>query len=378
MRGSKEVHCGANTHWNLGEVRGVIEPMNRLRALLVVVLALAILPAAGAKGAPSELNVRPSGERGPLVQYDLTTASKRVALPAGMLSADGLRFAFIRGRKLSFYSVPGHAVSFDAQVPLGSSVEAVAPEARYVVVRTGAQARVIDGLRGGVLRKVTLRRGFTIDAISPEGRWLYLIQHTNGQQYAVRRLNLRTGVLYPRALVQKGEQEQMAGTPAGAIQSWDGNWQFTLYVNAAHKSAFVHALSLNQSFTVCIDLPGQGTPAQLRTYSLALSNDGHLFAANPALGVIADISLDTFRPVVKRFPAASAARTASAATAPDGYRVAFSAGPRIWLFDGDSVRGPYAADANVVGLGFADARRLYAARMKGPLMAFDAATGKRD
>jgi len=352
--------------------------MTRSRALLVVVLALTVLPAAGAKGARSELNVRPSGERGPLVQYDLTNASKRVALPAGMLSADGLRFAFVRGRTLNFYSVPGRAVSFDAPVQLRSSVEAVSPEARYVVVRTGARARVIDGLRGGVLRKVTLKRGFTVDAISPEGRWLYLIQHKNGQQYAVRRLDLRTGVLRPGALVQKGEEEQMAGTPAGAIQSWDGNWQFTLYVNPAHKSAFVHALSLNQSFTVCIDLPGTGTPAQLRTYSLALSPDGHLFAANPALGVIADISTKTFGSVVKRFPAASAATTASAAAAPDGPRVAFSAGPRIWLFDRDTVRGPYAADANVVGLGFADARRLFAARMKGPLMAFDAATGKRD
>ncbi len=351
--------------------------MTRLRALLVVVLALAILPAAAAKGTLSELNVRPLGERGPLVQYDLANGSKRVALPAGMLSADGLRFAFVRGRTLNFYSVPGRGVSFDAPAPLRSSVEAVAPEARFVVLRTGTQARLVDGLRGGILRKVTLRRGFTVDAISPDGRWLYLIQHKNGQQYAVRRLNLRTGVLYPRALVQKGEQEQMAGTPAGAIQSWDGKWQFTLYVNAAHKTAFVHALSLDQSFTVCIDLPGQGTAAELRTYSLALSPDGHLFAANPALGVIADISINTFRPVVKRFPAGSAASTASAATAPDGRRVAFSAGPRIWLFDGETVRGPYSADANVVGLGFANARRLYAAHARGPLSAFDATTGKR-
>jgi hypothetical protein len=355
-----------------------MEAMTRLRPLLVVVTALAILPGAAAKGARSELNVRPLGERGPLIQYDLASATKRVALPAGMLSADGLRFAFVRGRTLNFYSVPGRGVSFDAPAPLRSSVEAVSPEARYVVVRTGAQARLIDGLRGSILRKVTLRRGFTVDAISPDGRWLYLIQHKNGQQYAVRRLNLHTGVLYPRALVQKGEQEQMAGTPAGAIQSWDGKWQFTLYVNAPHKLAFVHALNLAESYTVCIDLPGQGTAAELRTYSLALSPDMHLFAANPALGVIADVSLNTFRPLVKKFPASSAASAASAATAPDGHRLAFSAGPRIWLFDGESVRGPFSADANVVGLGFADARRLYAARMKGPLIAFDAVTGKRD
>jgi len=355
--------------------------MTRFRALLVVVLALAILPAAAAKGTRSELNVRPSGERGPLVQYDLANGSKRVSLPAGMLSADGLRFAFVRGRKLNFYSVPGRGVSFDAPAPLRSSVEAVAPEARFVVLRTGAQVRVVDGLRGGTLRKVSLRPGFTVDAISPDGDWLYLIQHKNGQQYAVRRLNLRTGVLLPGALVEKGEQEQMAGTPAGAIQSWDGNWQFTLYLNAAHKTAFVHALNLGQSFTVCIDLPGQGSAAQLRTYSLALAPDGkHLFAANPALGVLADFSLDTFRTAVKHFPAGSAARSASAAVSPNGRMLAFSAGSQIWLLDVPAgvVRGPYSADGDVVGLGFADARRLFAARINGPLTAFDAATGKRD
>jgi len=60
--------------------------------------------------------------------------------------------------------------------------------------------------------------------------------------------------------------------------------------------------------------------------------------------------------------------------------LAFSAGSQIWLLDVPAgvVRGPYSADGDVVGLGFADARRLFAARINGPLTAFDAATGKRD
>jgi hypothetical protein len=359
-----------------------MEEVNRFRTLVVLALALAVLPAAAAKGTRSELNVRPAGARGPLVQYDLTTGSKRVALPAGMLSPDGLRFAFVRGRKLNFYSVPGRGVSFDAPAPLRSSVEAVSPEARYVVLRTGAQVRLIDGLRGSTLRKATLPRGFTVDALSPNGRWLYLIQHKDGQQYAVRRLDLRTGALAPNALVQKGEQEQMAGTPAGAIQSPDASWQLTLYVNTAKRMSFVHALALGQSYTVCLDLPGQGSAAQLRNYSLALSPDGKdVYAANPALGVVADLSLESFRSTVKHFPpTGSAAPSASADVSPNGRMLAFSAGSRIWLLDVPAgvVRGPYSAGGAVIGLGFADERKLFAARINRPLAAFDAATGKRD
>ena len=358
-----------------------MEQMTRFRAPLVVALALTVLPAAAAKGTQSELSVRPTGARGPLVQYDLTHASKRFSLPAGMLSADGSRFAFVRSRKLTFYSVTGRHAYLDARAPLRTSVEAVAPEARYVVLRSGTQARLVEGVRGRTVRKLTLPRGFTVDAVSPDGTWLYLIQHKSGQDYAVRRYDLKTGVLFDKPLVQKGADEQMAGTSAGAIQSPDGTWQFTLYVNAAHGTAFVHALALGQSYTVCIDLPGQGSAAQLRTYSLALSPDGkHLYAANPALGVLADFSLDTFRTTVKHFPAGSAGRSASAAVSPNGRMLAFSAGSQIWLLDVPAgvVRGPYSADGDVVGLGFADARRLFAARINGPLTAFDAATGKRD
>ncbi|MDQ5820449.1 MAG: hypothetical protein M3540_03315, partial [Actinomycetota bacterium] len=205
---------------------------------------------------------------------------------------------------------------------------------------------------------------------------LYLIQNKSGQDYAVRRYNLRTGVLLDKPLVQKGEQEQMAGTSTGAIQSGNGRWQYTLYVNAEHKMAFVHALNLAESYTVCIDLPGQGTPARLRTYSLALSPDlKTLYAANPALGLVADVSLGTYRPLTKRFAVSSAARTASAAVSPNRSTLAFSAGSRVWLYDTSAatVRGPFSAGGDVVGLGFANARRLFAARAGGTLAAFDAA-----
>ncbi|MDX6518660.1 MAG: hypothetical protein QOF50_1506 [Gaiellaceae bacterium] len=355
--------------------------MTRLRAPLVAALALILLPAAAAKGLRSELSVRPAGARGPLVQYDLAHAAKRFALPAGMLSADGTRFVFVRGRKLTFYSVVGRRAYLDAQVAAGSSVEAVSPEARLVVLRSGAQARLVDGVHGKTVTTLTLPSGFTVDALAPDGHWLYLIQHKGGQAYAVRRYNLRTGVLATDPLVQKGEQEQMAGTAAGAIQSRDGEWQFTLYVNRAERMAFVHALNLEYSYTVCIDLPGHGTPAELRTYALAASPDGkHVYAANPALGLVQDFALDGFRALSKRFAAAAGARSASAAVAPSGRTLAFSGGSRVWLYDTvtGTARGPYSAGGNVVGLGFADARRLFAARSNGRLTAVDATTGKRD
>ena len=353
-----------------------------LRSRVVFVLALAVVctGAAAAKGLQSALTVRPEGARGPLVRYDLEHASKRFSLPPGMLSADGSRFAYVRGGRLTISSVPTRRVLARIPAPLRSSVEAISPSGRYLVLRTGSLARLIDG--GRTVHSLALPTGFTVDALSPDGHWLYLIEHKAGQDYAVRRYNIRTGVLLDRPLVQKGEQEQMAGTSAGVIQTLNGTWQYTLYVNAEHRMAFVHALNLVQSYTVCIDLPGTGTPAQLRTYSLALSPDlGHLYAANPALGVIADVPPSAIdKPTVRRFPAASAAATAAASVSLNGRMLAFTAGSRLWLYDAPAgvVRGPYDAGGDVVGLGFANARRLYAAHPSGPLTPFDAATGKRD
>jgi hypothetical protein len=340
----------------------------RFRTLAVVAAALVCAAGAAAKS-QRELTVRPGGARGPLVRYDLERGTKSFAFAPGMLSADATRFASIRGRTLTVSDVRSRIVLQRTRLPQGSFVEAVSKTGRSIVVRTGSQVRVITA--GRVAHTLTLPTGFTVDAISPDSRWLYLIQHKDGEDYAVRQYVLATGTLKPRALVQKGEQEQMAGTPAGVLSSLDGTWQFTLYTNGEDRAAFVHALNLAQAYTICIDLPGHGSRAELSTYSLALGPEGRLYAANAALGVVASFNVPSFqRPFVRRFQGTGVPDRARAQVSVDGSTLAFSAGRKVWRVatPAGTVRTPVETRAEVVGLGFLG-QRLYAAHAAGPLTA---------
>jgi hypothetical protein len=163
----------------------------------------------------------------------------------------------------------------------------------------------------------------------------------------------------------------MAGTPAGVLTSLDGTWQFTLYTNGEEGEAFVHALNLAQAYTICIDLPGHGTRAELRTYALAYGRDGRLYAANPALGVVASVAAPGFqRPIVRRFNGTGRAATARAAVSADGFTLAFSGGAQVWRMEtpAGTVRRPAQTRAEIVGLGFFG-DRLYAAHAAGRLTA---------
>lgn len=338
-----------------------------IRTLAVAAVALVCAGAAAAKG-QRELSVRPEGARGPLVRYDLERATKRFALAPGMLSGDGTRFASIRGRTLTVLHVASLAVLLRTRVPRASVVEAVSRTGRGVAVRTGSRVRVL--VAGRVAHTLTLPAGFTVDALSPDSKRLYLIQHKGGEDYAVRQYLLASGKLVERPLVQKGEQEQMAGTAAGVIS--DGQWQFTLYTNGEEREAFVHALNLEQAYTICIDLPGHGSRAELRTYALAYGVGGTLYAANPALGVVASMRAPAAfqRPFVRRFAGTGVPAASSAAVSTDGRTLAFSGGRKVWRLaaPAGTVRKPVETRADVLGLGFFGTK-LYAAHAAGPLTA---------
>lgn len=331
-------------------------------------MTAAALAAAGIASAKTgDLVFRPAGAHGPLVRYDLQ-GTRRLALPAGMLSADGRVFANVTRRKLTvFDAVAGRALR-DAKVPPRSRVEAISATGRWIVVRRGTSARVVDGLSGRTRTTLSLPHAFDVDTISRDARSLFLIHHQGGVRYAVVRYDLVTHRLLPKELVQKGGDEKMAGTPAGVVASPDGRWQYTLYRHDAEHSSFVHALELANRYTICLDLPETGSTAQLRAYALALNDDGSdLFAANPALGVFATFRAPQLRkPDVVRFRPAATTAPGTATVSPDGRLVAFAAGRRIWIFDVATqlARGPYDAGTTVLGLAFAG-RRVYAAHPGG-------------
>jgi hypothetical protein len=107
--------------------------------------------------------------------------------------------------------------------------------------------------------QISLRGFFTIDAISPDGRWLYLIHYTHGlSRYEVRAYDVTARRLVTRPVVDPREpDEAMRGTPMTRLQTADGRWAYTLY-QRANGRPFVHALDTTRRTAACVDLPNLG------------------------------------------------------------------------------------------------------------------------
>jgi DNA-binding beta-propeller fold protein YncE len=145
----------------------------------------------------------------------------------------------------------------------------------------------------------------------------------------------------------------------------------------------VHTLDLARGTAVCIDLP-RGTLPRLRAYTLALAPDGTtLYAANPALGIVATVDLVGLRVIrVVRFHPLAQVDTASrgAAVAHDGRTVYFSAGRGVYAYDAAyrRVRGRYELGGRVAGMAFDPTDTfLRVVRRDGSSVRLVAATGRR-
>jgi hypothetical protein len=140
---------------------------------------------------------------------------------------------------------------------------------------------------------------FQFDAINNGGGRVYLIQYVSKSSYYVRFFNVAGGSLDPTIVFDKSDGSvAMAGARLSGVASTDGQWLYSVYVRP-DKSAFIHALSLENPLAFCIDLPGSGyttNPDEFR-WSLAMNAQGtHLYAANGATGVLADITIDNGSP----------------------------------------------------------------------------------
>ena len=117
---------------------------------------------------------------------------------------------------------------------------------------------VVDTSKLALVRTVSLRGDYSFDALSPHGRWLYLIHHLsarNGTRYQVRAYDLRAGALVPGVIADKTQASWlMAGYPVSRATSAGGRWVYTLY-DQPDNYPFVHALDTVNRTAVCIGLP---------------------------------------------------------------------------------------------------------------------------
>jgi hypothetical protein len=337
------------------------------------------------------LVMRPGGQSGPALGYDLVARRWRYSLPSGMLSADGTTFASARssqgraftevvrydahtGRVRSRWSVGGHVMGVVAVSADGHSVALAETRRDSVVI-------VVAGRRGRSL--VSLRGSYQVEGLSPDARRVYLV-HWRRTGYALENVDLATRRRHPTKLVEP--DERMEGVALAAVGTHDGRWLHTLYVKPNGES-FVHALDLAAGVGHCIDLPLRGDLLTLGASALTLSPDERrLYLASPLRGRVTTVDLErlqvaqvtSFRPVPQARYAPGSPLTA--AVSANGRMLAFTLGPRLWLYDASygQVRRPVWAPQGIAGVGFRpDGRHVVAVGPGGNAATFDAATGRR-
>ena len=130
---------------------------------------------------------------------------------------------------------------------------------------------------------VTLHGNFAFDALSPNGRMLYLIQHVSAadvSRYIVRAYDRDRSRLLPRAIADRTQRGWvMQGLPMTRATSFDGRWVYTLYQNP-RGYPFVHALDTVRAQAHCIGIPWHGSQDALPNVRLSLSGDGQRLTLN--------------------------------------------------------------------------------------------------
>ena len=201
------------------------------------------------------------------------------------------------------------------------------PERSFPPAET--QLAVVDARELKIRRRISLPGFFTVDAISPDGRWVYLIHYT-GQSivdYRVRALDTLTGRFAARDVVDPREpDEQMGGLPFTRQISRDGRWAYTLY--GGGSEVFIHALDTVGRTAACIDLEMLPPEGDLSGVRLSLTGDGRRLRVRDGGTLVAIVDTRTFavREPGEPTPAAAPPRRAGAQPVDDG-----GGFPWLWL-----------------------------------------------
>jgi hypothetical protein len=283
---------------------------NILAALAL--LALAAPGVASASSAVGDALVLRAPGGGGLTLVDASTGRALRSLPAGALSADGTtlltarvhagstlvrRLSVVTGKTVARRTVPGawsfQRASEDGTLVAGGehglAVALVAADRANGYHGTAKTTRiaVLPATLTGRLRVLELPGNFGVDAFGPNGQYLYLIQHLQGEHYKVRAYDLLADELDPQTVVDKGEpNEQMAGLPLARAENSTGTLVLTLYRRPSGVP-FVHALMANSLYALCIDLPAAARvdPSAPSSWGVAMQGT-RLYLANAASGFV--------------------------------------------------------------------------------------------
>ena len=204
-----------------------------------------------------------------------------------------LRSAFLDGRlTIPVVALDGTPAGLSAD---GETIVLIKPRQRFP--RSTTTFAVLGAERLRLHARVMLRGDFSFDALSPDGRWLYLIEYTSRTDpthYRVRLYDVRSRRLLREPIVDpRAPDERMRGYPITRASSPDGRFEYTLYDGAGH-GPFVHALDTEARSAACIDLDALADRADLYELRLAVSTDGRIVSVTRANEPLALIDAQTF------------------------------------------------------------------------------------
>ncbi len=380
--------------------------MRRLPVLLVVLLLAACGSLKGesqAAGQPAHELLYVATGTGMTV-VDATTDAVVATLPGGTLLPDRSRYWSVQtgprttirsfdpttGTETSAFDIAG---SWSPPVAYGPAPSGISRSGTWMVLTGSAATRstasatfaVVDLAGRRLDRVITSAGDVSFDAVSDDGRNVYLVEHlVPSPHYVVRVANFQgTGLSGVLGQIKTAEPEAMNGLYHTSV-AVSGDWFLSLYTNP-DRGPFIHALNTTQLYAQCI-LNMPDVPVALRpAWSMLLdAKRGRLYAVNGAGGVASEV--DTTRLVVLRSsidlaPAASTLTTTplhAATLSADGTRI-YAAAERgvMVLYTGDlSLHVRYLTDRLVDSVAVSDdGQRLYVASA-GAITRIEAATGR--
>ena len=210
------------------------------------------------------------------------------------------------GQTLRAISVPGHWGLQAAT--LAGGLTGLSGDGRLLVLAPPTRGESLDVSTFALiatpalaqLGTVRLRGDFTVDALSPNGSTLYLIQHLTGRdvsRYQVRAYDVRARKLLSRVVADKRQVGwTMRGYPVARAATASGSRVYTLY-SPGNNYPFIHALDTVGRSAVCVGLPlSWADPNTLNGATLKLSDNGRrLVVSGPRLGAPITVDTRTFK-----------------------------------------------------------------------------------
>lgn len=208
-------------------------------------------------------------------------------------------------------------------------------------------------------RRADLMGDFEFDAVTNDGRRLYLVEYTSADHllYQVRQYDLAGGYLDPHVVVDKTSGAlAMSGVRLTSLASRGGQYVYSLYVNG-RRGPFIHALDTANGFATCVFLPrATSTRDQEQRWAEVISPDGQtLYAVNGSLGLITKMDIsESFAKILRTstfetIRAATRPAVADAWVTSDGGTLFTTADRGVIAIDTDSLaaKARYLTDSTV-------------------------------